>query len=157
MTNNRPIQVSYQTLVIVWFAVLTSQLIFFGLVWFTKPELFSAAATNAARDGLSKAFFGEMPLVTFAFVVVSIVFLLLSFVLSRQHIRRALQDRDATCVQTGLVLGCALSEVPSLLGIILAFVFNHPYFFVWIAMSVIGILFHFPRKANLDAALYKLR
>jgi hypothetical protein len=156
MKRDKPIRVQYQTLVVIWFALLTSLVIFFGMVWFIKPELLSAAAANAARDGLSNAFFGEMPLVTLAFFGVSIVFLLLSFVLSRQHMRRAVRDQDAGCVQTGLVLGCALSEVPSLLGIILAFAFDHPYFFVWIAMSLIGILFHFPRKGNLDAATYKL-
>lgn len=157
MADRKPIQASYQTLVVLWFGMLTSQVIFFGIVWLSKPELLSAAAANAARDGLWKAFLGEMPLVTLAFAAAAIVFVLLSFVLSRQHMRRAVQDQDAGCVQTGLVLGCALSEVPSLFGLILAFAFSYPYFFVWIAMSLIGVLLHFPRKGNLDAASYKPR
>lgn len=57
--------------------------------------------------------------------------------------------------QTGLVLACALSEVCSLLGVVLAFVFDYQYFFLWIGLGVIGILFHFPRKDALHAASYK--
>ena len=98
-----------------------------------------------------------MPLVTVVFGLIAIVFRVLSFVLSSQHMRRAVQDQDAGCVQTGLVLGCALSEVPSLLGLVLAFAFNHPYFYFWIFLGTIGILLHFPRKNNLDAARYKLK
>jgi hypothetical protein len=67
--------------------------------------------------------------------------------------RRAIRDKDAGCVQTGLVLGCALSEVPSILGLILAFAFDHPYFYLWIIVGTLGVLLHFPRKQNLDAAI----
>ena len=63
MSDKKHIKVSYQTLVVLWFAMLTSQVLFLGLVWFIKPELLADAATNAARDGLGKAFLGEMPLV----------------------------------------------------------------------------------------------
>ena len=96
-------------------------------------------------------------LITLVFAALALVFVLLSFVLSRQHMRRAIQDQDAGCVQTGLVLGCALSEVPSLLGLVLAFVFDHAYFYLWIALGALGILLHFPRKGNLDAATYKIK
>ena len=55
-------------------------------------------------------------------------------------------------VQTGLVLGCALSEVSSVLGIVLALVWNYHYFFLWLALGTLGILINFPRKSSLDAA-----
>ncbi|HVF31101.1 MAG TPA: hypothetical protein VNA22_09025, partial [Pyrinomonadaceae bacterium] len=96
----------------------------------------------------------DQPLITLVFAPIALVFFILSFVLSRQHMRRAVEDQDAGCVQTGLILGCALSEVPSLLGVVLAFAFEHPYFYFWIALGIIGILLHFPRKGNLDAASF---
>ena len=147
MSRGKPVQVKYETLVIVWLALLTSQVLFFALVWFVKPEIFSYETPPP--------FFGDMPLVIFVFAASAIAFLLLSFVLSRQHINRAIRDQDAGCVQTGLVLGCALSEVPSLLGLVLAFAFGYPYFYVWIALGTLGMLLHFPRKGNLDAATYR--
>lgn len=151
MGKGKPLKVQYQTLVVIWIALLMSQVIFLALVWFVDPELFAAGRADSLAD-LRDKFFGDMPLVTLAFALVAVVFLLLSFVLSRQHMRRAIQDQDAGCVQTGLVLGCALAEIPSLLGMVLAFAFGYPYFYAWIALSIFGILLHFPRKGNLDAA-----
>lgn len=146
--RNNPMQVEYKTLVIIWFALLTSQVLFLLLVYFLKPELFVIDA--------SRSLLADQPVITLVFAALALVFVILSFVLSRQHMRRAIEDQDAGCVQTGLVLGCALSEVPSLLGLVLAFAFDHPYFYLWIALGALGILLHFPRKGNLDAATYKI-
>lgn len=146
--RNNPMQVEYKTLVIIWFALLTSQVLFLLLVYFLKPELFVIDA--------SRSLLADQPVITLVFAALALVFVILSFVLSRQHMRRAIEDQDAGCVQTGLVLGCALSEVPSLLGLVLAFAFDHPYFYLWIALGAFGILLHFPRKGNLDAATYKI-
>ena len=147
MPDRKPITVEYNTLVILWFAMLSSQVVFLALVYFIKPGLFSFDE--------SRSVFTDMPLVTVAFAAIAIAFFILSFVLSRQHMRRAVQQGDTKCVQTGLVLGCALSEVSSILGLILAFLLDHPYFYLWIALGTLGILMHFPRKGNLDAARYK--
>ena len=149
MRRGKPVQVKYETLLVVWLALLTSQVLFFFLAWYTRPAL--------VKFDASEPFFAGMPLVTVVFAAIALVFLILSFVLSRQHMRRAVEDQDAGCVQTGLVLGCLLSEFPSLLGLVLAFGFNHPYFYFWIFLGTIGMLLHFPRKGNLDAATYKLR
>jgi hypothetical protein len=144
MTNGKRINVEYKTLVVLWFALLSSQILFLVVVYLAKPELF---AFDPSRSLLT-----DEPLITLVFGGIALVFLILSFVLSQQHMRRAIRDKDAGCVQTGLVLGCALSEIPSILGLILAFVFSHPYFYLWIILGAVGILLHFPRKSNLDAA-----
>ena len=144
MSKKNPIQVEYKTLVVLWFALLFSQILFLVLVYFVKPELFTF---DPSRPLLTDA-----PLITLVFGAIALVFLILSFVLSQQHMRRAIRDKDAGCVQTALLLGCALSEIPSILGLVLAFAFDHPYFYLWIILGAVGILLHFPRKGNLDAA-----
>ena len=144
MSKGKTIEVKYETLVTVWLALLMSQVLFVVLVYFAKPELLTF--------DLSRPFLGESPLITVVFAAIAIVFFVLSLVLSRQHMRRAEQDQDAGCVQTGLVLGCALAEIPSLLGLVLAFAFEHPYFYLWIALGIVGVLAHFPRRGNLIAA-----
>jgi len=146
----KPVTVQYQTLVVIWLALLASQVMFLVVIYFVKPELFTIDLSR--RPPL-----GEQPLVTLAFIASAIVFFVLSFVLARQHMRRAVEDQDAGCIQTGLVLGCALSEVPSLLGVMLAFVWEYQFFFAWIILGALGVLFHFPRKSSLDAATYQLR
>ena len=147
MAKRTPIKVEYQTLVIIWLALLASQAVFFAYIWFTQPEIFSPGARGSFLSGL--------PLVTVVFAAIAILFFVLSFVLSRQHLRRAVQDQDTSCVQTGLLLGCALSEVSSILGLVLAIAFSHPYFYLWLALGALGIFLHFPRKGNLDAAMFK--
>ena len=144
MSKAKPIKVEYQTLVAIWLALLISQLVFFEVVSYVKPDIFTAEARGSILQ--------TSPLVTVVFAAIAILFFVLSFVLKRQYMRRAIQDRDASCVQTGLLLGCLLSEVSSILGLVLAFVFNHPYFYFWLALAALGIVLHFPRKGNLDAA-----
>ena len=140
-------KVKYETLVIIWGALLSSQVMFLLLIYLVKPELYAIDFTHS--------FFGEQPLIVLLFGIAALVFFVLSFVLRNQHMRRAVVDQDAGCVQTGLVLGCALSEVSSLLGVVLAFAFDYHYFFLWIALGMLGVLFHFPRRDNLLAAGYK--
>src|SRR3954462_9496818 len=99
MSKGKPVKIEYQTLVIIWLALLLSQLVFLGFAWFAKPQLFAADRGNSA-------FLGGQPLITIVFAGSALVFFLLSQVISRQHMRRAILDRDAGCLQTGLVIGC---------------------------------------------------
>ena len=147
MPTNKPIKVEYRTLVAIWLGLLASQLIFVVAVYFAKPELLTPDTTRSFR--------GDNPYVTLAFAVIAFAFFILSFVLSHQHVRRAVRDQDAECVQTALLLGCALSEVASVLGLLLALLFDYPYFYLWIALGTLGVLMHFPRKRTLHAAGFK--
>jgi hypothetical protein len=145
--SKTPVTVEYKTLVFIWAALLVSQLVFLVLILIVKPALFV--------PDLSRPLMGSQPLVTLVFAVGGIAALVLGFMFRNQHMARAAVDHDASCVQTGLVLGCAFSEACSLLGVILALAFNYQFFWVWIGLGIIGILFHFPRRGNLEAATHK--
>ena len=149
MEHDKPIKVEYQTLVVIWFALLMSQIIFFLLIWFIKPEIVSVRYLSASSI---REVLGTQPLIMIVFAGSALIFFMLSQAIARQHMRRAVRDRDATCIQTGLVIGCALSEISSILGVILALLFDYPYFYLWIALGTLGILMNFPRRSNLDAA-----
>ena len=146
MPNGTPITVKYQNLIVIWFALLMSQAVFVVAAWFIKPGL--------ARFDTSTPFLTDKPAIVLAFSASAIIFFGLGLILGRQHNARALRDRDATCMQTGLMLGCALSEIPSILGLILALAFDYPFYYLWILLGAFGVLLHFPRKGNLDAANY---
>jgi hypothetical protein len=150
--DRKPVKIQYQTLVVIWLALLFSQTVFLGFVWFAKPELLSPQ--NLSADSLA-LLLGPQPLITLVFAGSAIIFFLLSLVIGRQHARRAIQDRDAGCLQTGLVIGCALAEISSILGVILALLFDYPYFYLWITLGALGILLNFPRRSSLAAATYK--
>jgi hypothetical protein len=149
MSNREPVKIEYQTLVVIWFALLMSQVLFFVLIWFVKPELVS---TRYLTAGSFREVLGTQPLITLVFAGSALIFFVLSQAIARQHMRRAVRDHDAGCIQTGLVIGCALSEISSILGVILALLFNYPYFYLWIALGALGILMNFPRRSNLVAA-----
>ena len=141
MAKGKPIQVEYKTLVVLWGAMVSSQVLFLALVYIVKPYLFTS--------DFSQPLLGKHPIVIVLFAAAAIAVFSLSFILRNQHMRRAVVDQDAGCVQTGLLLGCALSEISSVLGLVLAFVFDYQYFFLWIALGIIGSLCHFPRRQNL--------
>lgn len=142
--DRQKVEVKYETLVMLWAALLSSQIIFVLIIYFVKPQLFVWDTGHPLM--------GEKPLITLVFAVMAIAMIVLSVILRRQHMARAARDKDAGCVQTGLLLGCALSEVCSILGLILALAFEYHYFFAWNALGLAGILFHFPRRGNYDAA-----
>ena len=42
MPKRKPIAVEYQTLVVIWFALLLSQIVFLAFVYFIRPDLIGA-------------------------------------------------------------------------------------------------------------------
>ncbi|MGI8812284.1 MAG: hypothetical protein ACR2IH_07110 [Pyrinomonadaceae bacterium] len=141
----KKVEVKYETLVVIWASLLVSQAVFLILIYFIRPRLFS--------EDPAQPLLGDKPLITVIFAAMAIAVLSLSYILRRQHTARALRDHDPSCVQTGLVLGCVLSEFCSILGLILAIGFSYHYFFIWSALGLFGVLFHFPRKGTYDAAI----
>ncbi|HUR96999.1 MAG TPA: hypothetical protein VMZ26_02910 [Pyrinomonadaceae bacterium] len=144
MTDPKGIAIKYETLFIIWGALLVSQMMFLLATYVVRPELF--------KFDFSEPYFGKHPIVIVLFAAAAVSVFVLSFLLRNQYIRRAITDQDASCVQTALLLGCALSEIGSLLGLVLAFVFDYHYFYFWIALGTVGILCHFPRRGHLHAA-----
>ena len=136
----------YRTNVFIWAGILMSQIIFLLVLYFTKPELFrlnSAVNSNTVNSPVIYllAFFG---LATFA----------LSFVLKARFLKFAIENKAAGLVQTAYILASALCEATALFGLVAAFAFNFWLFFAWFLVGIIGILFHFPRRAAFQAAAF---
>lgn len=131
---------------ILWFVLLLTQAMFLGMLFSVKGELF--------RVDWSQPILGEQPLIVAVFAVLAAVNLGLSFLMRNRAIEQAVAERKPAYVQTGVILGCAFCESISLLGLLLAFVFSYPYFFVWFAVGIIGIFLHFPRRRHLLDAVH---
>jgi hypothetical protein len=144
---NQNVEQSYKTLVIIWFALLVSQVVFLVVIFAAKPEVF--------RFDFTKPALGENAVVILAFALIAVVNLGLSFVMKKRAFDQAAEKQQIAYVQTGLILACALCEAISLFGMVLAFAFSYQYFFLWSALGIIGILLHFPRRADVLAASYK--
>ena len=144
---SKNIEQNYKTLAIIWFALLSSQIMFLIIAFVAKPDLY--------KFDLNKSVFGENAMIIGAFAFLAIVNFALSFVMKNRSYQQAIAEQNIAFVQTGLIIACAFCEAISLLGLVLAFAFSYQYFFAWIALGIIGILLHFPRRDDVIAASFK--
>lgn len=138
---------AYKTLVILWFALLMSQVMFLVVIFFSKPEVF--------RFDITKPILGENAVIVIVLAILALANFGLSFVMKKRSYEQAVTEQKIALVQTGLIIACALCEAISLLGLMLAFAFSYQYFFVWFALGILGIILHFPRRDDVIAASYK--
>jgi hypothetical protein len=138
---------AYKTLMLLWFALLMSQVMFLVILFVAKPEIY--------RFDFTQPILGENSLMVIVFAVLALANFGLSFVMKNRAYRQAVEEQKVHYVQTGLILACALCEAISLLGLLLAFAFSYQYFFAWFALGIVGILLHFPRRETVIAASYK--
>lgn len=149
MQNQNPnANAQYKTLVTLWGALLVSQFMLLLVIFISKPDIFkmdfSKPLLNADNSFL---------IIGFAFM--GLTSFILSFIFKRKFLNQAIHEQKPALVQTGLIIGCALCEASSLLGLVAAFTFSYQYFFLWFVLGIIGIILHFPKRDDLYAANYK--
>lgn len=147
--ENAEVSGQYQTMLIVWAGLLVSQFLFLLLVLLIKPELFSFDFTQPLL--------GDNAIVTGIFALLALTAVAASFFLRKQNVEKAIAEQKVEHVQTGMIMGCALCEASSLLGLMLAFAFDYQYFFLWMALGILGTLLHIPKKSDIIAAGYSIK
>lgn len=147
--ENPEIRQNYLKMLMVWSTLMSSQVLFFAIVTFNKPGLFPPdLSAPLLRSGNEAAVIASLAFLAICNVAIS-VFIKVS------GTRKALSERNPSSLQTALVIGCAMCETTSVFGMILAFGFEYQFFFVWFIAGVLGILYHFPSKANVRLATLK--
>lgn len=144
MSNQTDIDHAYRTMLIVWLILLFSQVMFLGVVFSVKGSEFPAA------DGQS--IWGGNPEIVMGAALIAIANLAFALFMRRRAIEQAIADQEFRHLRAGLVVGCALCESISIMGLVLALVFSYRYFIIWFAVGILGIFFQFPRRAHLVAA-----
>lgn len=147
MSENRNVAQIYRINVILWMAFLASQFLFVVVLYFAKPQAF--------KFDFSKPLFGEIAVVVAVLAFIALLNFALSFFLKSASVKRAIEEQKPELMQTALVLACAFCESVSVIGMILAFVFDYQYFFLWFALGILGIILHFPKLDNYLAADYR--
>ena len=138
--NKVPIDLRYRTTLILWFALMMSV-----VMYFVTTQVVGDSSERRFADGLLSYLFAAVG--TFSAVV--------SFVVRSHFLNRAVEKQDVSLVQTALVIGCAFCEVPALLAILQRLMFSGRNYILLLAISLVSMALHFPRKANLLAASYK--
>ncbi len=133
----------YQTLIVLWFALLMSVGMYF---------IFSLVAASEIDEQP-----GSAPN-TLLFVILAIVGISLvgfSFVVKHKLLERSVERQDMSLVQKSLVIACAMCEVTAVLGLLGRFLIGSRYYYVLFIFSALGIALHFPRRIQLQAANYR--
>lgn len=148
------IEAKFKTLILIWASLLMSQVMFVVIVFITRPKLFHFDFTQPILgDGTTKS--GSTTAMIIGFAVAAITSVLFSFAFRKRLNERAVAEQNPAQVQTGLIIALALCEASSLFGLALAFAFDYQYFFLWIALGIVGMALHFPRRNELRAASCK--
>ena len=154
MNAEPSIEGQYHTMMVIWASLFMSQVLFLVLVYFTRPQLF--------RFDFARPFLGESgrgsgstAALIIGFAVAAVTAVLFSFAFKRRLNERAAAEQNTAQVQTGFVIALALCEAASLFGLTLAFAFDYPYFYAWLALGIVGMILHFPKRDPLHAASMK--
>jgi len=135
----------YQTMVVLWFALLMSIGMYFFVSILAGPESDSPPA-NARSSVLAVAL---TALGTFLVVI--------SFAIKHKLLRRSVETQDVTLVQKAMVVACAICEAAALMGVIQRFIVGNRDYYLLFIIAAAGIALHFPKRSHLEAASYKSR
>jgi len=143
MENN--LDKRYQTLVVLWSALLMSIGMYFLFSVFVAPE-----RSNEPHNPPSS-------LLIVALTALGTFLVIASFAVKRKLLERSVEKQDVSLVQKGLVIACAMCEVSALLGLLERFVIGNREYYLLFLIAAAGTALHFPRRSQLESASYKNR
>ena len=127
----------YRTMLILWFALSMSVLMYLIFVQLTAVEVNPNLKLSLALNTL-----GLVPVA-------------LSFLFKQKILEKSVDEQRLDLVQVAYVVSFAFCEVPALLGLVDHFVTGSKYYGVGFSVAALGMLLHFPLKKNLIAASYR--
>jgi NADH:ubiquinone oxidoreductase subunit 2 (subunit N) len=133
----------YQTLVVLWFALLMS----IGM-YFLFSVFVASRVSNEPRNPTSS-------LLIVALTALGTFLVIASFAVKRKLLERSVEKQDVSLVQKGLVIACAMCEVSALLGLLEHFIVGNREYYLLFLLAAGGTAFHFPRRSQLESASYR--
>jgi len=129
--NPPDVDARYRTLLILWFAICMSVLMFLGLTFLSVVAPVENRTLTLVLNSL-----GVAPVA-------------LSFLLKQRALAKAVEQQRLDLVQSGYVLAFALCESSALLGVLDHFTTGSGYHYFAFAIAGLGLVLHFPQKINL--------
>ena len=133
----------YQTLVVLWFALLMSIGMYFLFSVLVAPRVINEPG-NPSRS-----------LLIVALTALGTFLVIASFAVKRKLLERSVEKQDVSLVQKSLVIACAMCEVSALLGLLEHFIIGNREYYLLFLLAAAGTALHFPRRIHLAAASYK--
>jgi hypothetical protein len=137
-TAQPDIEARYRTLLILWFAICMSVLMFMVVIYLSPVVVAENRTLTLALNSL-----GLLPVA-------------LSFLLKQRALAKSVATQRLDLVQSAYVLSFALCESSALLGLVDHFTTGSRYSYFAFVIAGIGLLLHFPQKQNLvNASSYR--
>jgi hypothetical protein len=132
----------YQTILTLWAALLMSVAMYFVFVQFIFPGMLSPADPRNS-------------LLIFGLIGAGALFVIASFFVKGKLLAGSVEKQDVGLVQKAVVVACAMCEVAALLGVVAGLVLKSRVSYLLFLMAAAGVVLHFPRRSQLEAASYK--
>lgn len=130
----------FQSLLIMWFALLMSVLLYFLLTHFAAPKVDYDPGNSTTR------------VLVVALTLAAILLVAASFFIRRTLLARSVDQQQINLVSQANVVAYAMCEVSALLGLIECFVIGYPNYYFLMLLAAIGIAAQFPKREHLTAA-----
>ena len=138
-TEPQTIEARILTMLILWFAMLMSVVIYFVITMFVRRS-----EDLAANQSLS-----------LALLVAGVSTTLVSFLIKAKLLARAVEQRNLARVQQAYIVTFAITEVAALLGLLDFFSTSDRYYYALFIIAACGMLLHFPRREPVENAAFK--
>lgn len=139
---NQSIEVRHRSMIIVWFALLMSILMY-------------SILTLVAGVRINPSHSSSESWVLMVLTAAGMILILVSFAVKRKFLRRSVDEQNVALVQSGHILAWALCEACALFGLIQGFAFGFRYYYGLLLLGAFGIALQFPRREHLMAATFK--
>jgi len=136
-----------RSMFVVWGGLFFSQFIFAVFGYTTKPQLLYV--------DLKKPILGDEPMAIIVMGVIAVSMLVASFVVRNSLIDAAIKSRDTQKLQSAYIVGMAMAESISFIGLVAAIFFEYQYFAVFILLAIIAIVLHRPKMTNVLATTFE--
>lgn len=137
-TDQTDINARYRTILILWFAMCMSVLMFLAVINMSPVAIAENRQLTLALNSL-----GLMPVA-------------LSFLLKQKLLAKSIATQRLDLVQSGYVLSFALCETSALFGLVDHFITGSRYYYFAFAIAGVGLLLQFPLRQNLvNASSYR--
>jgi len=138
--NNRNVEACYRVMLIIWFALLMSAVLFFVMTLVIKTSNTPNESSN---------------IVVLVLLLISFSMFAISFFIKKKLTDSAIEKQSLEGIQSAFIVAVALCEAISLFGLFAHLAFASPYHYAFFVISVIGILLHVPRRSLLQDAVFR--
>ncbi|HQZ82711.1 MAG TPA: hypothetical protein PLR83_05780 [Pyrinomonadaceae bacterium] len=147
MAEKKNVDEIIRVMFVVWGGILFSQFILAVFAYTTKPQLLYV--------DLSKPALGAEPIPIIVMGLIAVSILIASFFVRNSLIAAAISSRDTQKLQSAYIVGMAMSESISLIGVVAAIVFEYQYFVVFFLIAIVAIVLHRPKMTSILAATFE--